>query len=58
MAAKHHTHKVNISDRRRTNKKLTDIHKKSVLKKDVQEIFDTYYKNQLRALYRAVNGDK
>ena len=56
MKKKVHTHKVTLNKRRRDNKKTSDMMSKGNSKKTVQEIFNTYYKDQVRALYRAVAG--
>jgi len=49
-----HTHKVTINDRRRDNKKKTDVLSKGVSSDEVQQVFNTCYRDQVRALYRAV----
>ena len=58
MARKLHTHKVTINDQRRANKKTTDSKKKGTSKKVISEVFNNYYKDQVRALYRAVLDTK
>ena len=57
MTGKLHSHKVTIGDRRRQNKKASDVRRKGVPKKTLQTVFDSYYRDQVRALYRAVSGD-
>ena len=57
MNTKNYSHKVTINDRRRENKRTTDISKKGTGKKAIQSVFESYYKDQVRALYRAVSGD-
>ena len=57
MTTKNYSHKVTINDRRRENKRATDISNKGAGKKSLQSVFESYYKDQVRALYRAVSGD-
>ncbi len=52
-----HSHKVTINDQRRVNKMASDLGSKPVSKKVVHNVFETYYKNQVKALYRAVLGE-
>ena len=54
MGKPFHTHKVTINDRRRDNKKKSDVLNKGASPEDVQQVFNTCYKDQVRALYRAV----
>jgi len=58
MAAKMYDHRVTISEKRRNNKRKNDLVSKGSSKKDAQQIFDLYYKDQVRALYRAVTDFK
>ncbi len=58
MAGKLHSHKVSINDRKRMNKRTSDMRKNGSAKGDIQQIFSKYYKDQVRALYRAVSEDK
>ena len=51
-------HRVTISEKRRNNKRKNDLVSKGSSKKDAQQIFDLYYKDQVRALYRAVTDFK
>lgn len=46
-------HKVSIGDMRRDRKKATDVSRTSA-KQEINAIFNRYYKEQLRALYREV----
>lgn len=55
MTKKNYSQKVTINDQRRENKRVSDMGNKTVSKKMVRNVFETYYKNQLRALYRAVS---
>lgn len=57
MVKKLHTHNVTIGGKRKVSKQTADISKKSMPKKDVQNVFDTYYRDQVRALYRAITKD-
>lgn len=57
MGRKLHSHKVTITERRRDNKKGADIMKKDGSKGSVKDLFNSYYKDQVRALYRAVTRD-
>ena len=58
MAGKFHTHKVTINEKRRTNKKANDLLKKGVSKDNLQQVFDAYYRDQVRALYKVITKDK
>ena len=58
MTPKFHEHKVTLNAQRRENKKRSDIMSKGIPKQDMQKIFDSYYKDQVRALYRAIQQDK
>ncbi len=53
-----HTHKVTISEKRRTNKKVSDFKSKTTDKKAITEVFNSYYRDQVRALYNAVYNSK
>ncbi|MBD3379662.1 MAG: hypothetical protein GF408_04275 [Candidatus Omnitrophica bacterium] len=53
-AAKLRCHKVNINDRRRDLKKKNDLLSRDVNPDALRHVFDTYYRDQVRALYRAV----
>ena len=57
MTTKNYSHKVTINDQRRENKRATDISSKGTGKKALQSVFESYYKDQVRALYRAVSAD-
>ena len=57
MTKKNYSQKVMISDKRRENKRVSDLNNKAVSKEVVTGVFETYYKNQVRALYRAVSGE-
>lgn len=57
MTKNNYSHKVTINQRRRENKQMSDMNSKVVSKKEVRNVFETYYKNQVRALYRAVFGE-
>jgi lysine/ornithine N-monooxygenase len=57
MSGKKHQHKVTINDKRRANKKITDMNSKAVSRKVVKSVFETYYRNQVRDLYRDVFGE-
>jgi hypothetical protein len=58
MKSKLYTHEVSINAKRRQNKRSSDVLKKAGKGENVQRVFDAYYKDQVRALYRAVEGDK
>jgi hypothetical protein len=55
MAAKLHTHKVTLSERRRRNKRANDARSKASSKKNLEQVFNAYYKDQVRALYRVIS---
>jgi lysine/ornithine N-monooxygenase len=57
MTNKNYSHKVSITDQRRQNKRANDVSRKGIEKKVLQSVFESYYKDQVRALYRAVSGD-
>lgn len=56
MAAKRHTHRVTLNDQRRESKMAHDVLKKGVSKHEVSKVFNTYYRDQVRALYKAISG--
>ncbi len=58
MTAKRFSHKVSINERRRTNKKSSDFSGKGSGQKNMKDVFNTYYKDQVKALYRAVQDTK
>ncbi|MFH1395545.1 MAG: hypothetical protein ABIH09_05250 [Candidatus Omnitrophota bacterium] len=58
MAVKLHTHKVTINDKRRRNKKQADLLKKNASKDSLSQVFNLYYRDQVRALYRTVSKGK
>jgi hypothetical protein len=55
MVAKLHTHKVTLSERRRRNKRANDTRSKAANKKDLEQVFNAYYKDQVRTLYRVIS---
>jgi hypothetical protein len=57
MNEKLHSHRVSINDKRRTNKKRSDLSRKDLRSKDIQQVFNMYYRDQVRALYRAVTDN-
>ena len=58
MKKKVHSHKVTINEKRRTNKQVSDFKSKTANKKAIKEVFNSYYKDQVRALYNAVYNSK
>lgn len=58
MRKKTYSHKVTINDKRRENKRTTDMMKRGVSRQSIRNVFDTYYRDQLKALYRAVSEGK
>ncbi|MFH1798943.1 MAG: hypothetical protein ABH844_06410 [Candidatus Omnitrophota bacterium] len=58
MVEKLHTHKVVLGDRHGANKRTSGMRKHGTSKGPLREIFDTYYRNQVRALYRVVSKGK
>ena len=56
MIKKPHDHNVTINDIRRKNKRTSDLRKKGVSKQALHQVFDTYYRDQVRALYKAISG--
>ena len=57
MTGKKHVQNVTINEKRRANKRIADMNNKAVSQKVERNIFETYYRNQVRALYKAVFGD-
>lgn len=58
MVGKLHSHRVTIGSRRRVNKKKNDMMKKTISKEALNQVFNSYYRDQVRALYRAVSKDR
>jgi len=58
MGKKVNIHKVTITGRRRENKKTSDMLQKGVSKRAIKDVFDVYYKNPAKALYRAIFRNK
>jgi hypothetical protein len=56
MQTNHYEQKVTISDLRRENKKKSDLLSRGVRPVAVQQVFNTYYREQVSALYKAVCG--
>lgn len=55
MGGKSFSHNVVINARRRENKRTNDAsHNRDTSKKAVRQVFDAFYKNQVKALYRAI----
>ena len=57
MTEKFYSHQVNLNQRRRTRKSTNDLMSKGTPKGGLNEVFNAYYKDQVRALYRAVLSD-
>jgi hypothetical protein len=55
MTKKLHTHKVTLNEKRRQNKKANDARRKGGKKGTVEQVFNTYYKDQVRALYKVIS---
>ena len=51
---KNFKHSVTINDKRRKNKKKVDLSSKTISKDDLNQVFNSYYRNQVRALYDVV----
>ena len=49
--------KVEINDRRRENKKRSDLLQKEPFKHEVSLVYNTFYREQVSSLYRAVKGE-
>ncbi|MFH1847313.1 MAG: hypothetical protein ABH869_07155 [Candidatus Omnitrophota bacterium] len=56
MVKKTYNHKVTLSDRRRTNKRKTDLKRKGISTQSLSYMFNLYYKDPARALYKEING--
>ena len=57
-AAKLHTHRVTINDKRRSRKKQRDTLERGIPKDALSHVFESYYRDQVRALWRAVLDEK
>ena len=51
---KKHVHKVTVNERRRANKKRSDLLRKDGPGGDLKTVFDSYYRGPLKALYRRI----
>jgi len=58
MTKKVYSHKVTLSDRRRENKKAKDMLRKDTSVEPLFQVFNTYYRDQVRALYKTVTRGK
>lgn len=58
MAKKLHKHNLTINDKRRAQKRAADVMNKRAGKQSLQVVFNTFYKDQVRALYNAVSREK
>ena len=56
MTKKLHEHNVTINDIRRRNKKTRDMQKRAISRRALHRVFNAYYRDQVRALYRAIYG--
>ena len=54
MKKKKHVHKVTINDKRRENKKRSDMSIKGAQENSFQLVFDKHYRGPLRALYKRI----
>lgn len=57
-AAKLYSQRVTINDRKRDRKRKVDLLKRGVSKEAYNHVFESYYRDQVRALWRAVIDDK
>ena len=57
MAIQFTDRKEEISDRRRVNKKRSDLLQKGPFKHEVGLVYNTFYREQVSSLYRAVKED-
>ena len=57
MAIQFTGRKEEISDRRRENKKRSDLLQKGPFKHEVGLVYNTFYRDQVSSLYRVVKGD-
>jgi len=55
---KKYTHKVSINEKRRSNKMSSDTAKKGKTKGNIQYVYNTFYRDQVKALYNSVTEDK
>ncbi|MDD4956122.1 MAG: hypothetical protein PHH49_00415 [Candidatus Omnitrophica bacterium] len=54
MPGKLHMHKVTLSERKREKKRTEDGMRRAVPKEAIKHAFDSYYRDQVRALYKRV----
>ncbi|MBU1083519.1 MAG: hypothetical protein ABIG55_03830 [Candidatus Omnitrophota bacterium] len=55
MGKKQYKHSVTINDKRRDRKRNNDRMSKESCDQSLQVVFNTLYKDQVRALYRAIS---
>lgn len=58
MRKKRYEQNVTLNDRRRDKKRTNDAMSKSGGARGLQHVFNTLYKDQVRALYRVVSRSK
>ncbi|MFH1836586.1 MAG: hypothetical protein ABH862_00545 [Candidatus Omnitrophota bacterium] len=58
MAKKVHKHNFTVNDKRREKKRTTDFMSKGSGDQLLKVVFNTVYKDQVRALYNAVSKTK
>jgi hypothetical protein len=58
MVKKLHEHNITINDMRRQNKKAHDMQKKAISRRALHQVFNTYYRDQVKALCKAIYGSE
>ena len=58
MRKKQYEQNVTLNGRRRDNKKTNDAMSKSGGGRELQRVFNTFYRDQVRALYRVISRSK
>lgn len=58
MSKKQYKHNVSINDKRRDRKRTADFMSKDAGKESLQVVFNTLYRDQVRALYRTISKGK
>ena len=58
MPKKQYKHNVSLNDKRRDRKRTADFMSKDAGKESLQVVFNTLYRDQVRALYRTISKSK
>ncbi len=58
MQERIHSHRVMLNDRRRDNKKATDAFGKGASKGAMVNVFNMYYRDQVKELYKMISRER